>query len=165
MIDSGAVELQRDGAHYWIDPIELTDTNAIVMGEIVLAGVAAAGRFSKATSGGLSTAGAKTATSSHAAGARQVVEPTSITGYTKHGLERVMNKDGSASPGRRYATPSATRLGWRTNRRETRSSTSAVQPWSCLISAAGWSPRGPILGGGLAGPAVNRQLSGASRNS
>ena len=93
MIDTGAVEVQRDGEHYWIDPVELTDTNGVVMGEIILAGVAAAGRFSKATSGGLSTAGARTASSPMPA-SRPVVAPTSITGYTKHGLERVMNKDG-----------------------------------------------------------------------
>jgi hypothetical protein len=93
MVDTGAVELQRDGEHYWIDPLELTNTNKIVMGEVILAGVAAAGRFSKAGSGGISAAGA------HAARAplpapRPVVAPTSITGYTKHGLERVMNKNG-----------------------------------------------------------------------
>jgi hypothetical protein len=63
MVDTGAVELQRDGERYWIDPLELTDTNAVVMGEIILAGVAAAGRFHRSSSGGISTAGAHTATS------------------------------------------------------------------------------------------------------
>ena len=63
MVDTGTVELQRHGEHYWIDPIDLTDTNGIVMGEIILAAVASAGRFSKAASGGLSTAGANTAVS------------------------------------------------------------------------------------------------------
>ena len=33
MADSGAVELQRDGEHYWIDPIDLADTNGMVMGD------------------------------------------------------------------------------------------------------------------------------------
>ena len=67
MADSGAVELQRDGEHYWIDPLDLTDTNGIVMGEIILAGVAAAGRFHRSSSGGISTAGAHTATVTDAA--------------------------------------------------------------------------------------------------
>ncbi len=63
MVDTGAVELQRDGEHYWIDPIDLTDTNGIVMGEIILAAVASAGRFHRSSSGGMSTAGANTAVS------------------------------------------------------------------------------------------------------
>jgi hypothetical protein len=61
MVDTGAVELQRNGEHYWIDPIDLTDTNKVVMGDVILAAVASAGRFSKAGSGGISAAGAHTA--------------------------------------------------------------------------------------------------------
>ena len=93
MIDSGEVELQRDGEHYWIDPLDLGETNSVVMQEVILAAIAAAGRFGRSGSGGISAAGAYAATSPMPE-VRQVVAPTSITGYTKHGLERVMNKNG-----------------------------------------------------------------------
>ena len=93
MIDTGEVELQRDGEQYWIDPLDLGETNSVVMQEVVLAAIAAAGRFGRSGSGGISAAGAYTATSPMPP-VRQVVAPTSITGYTKHGLERVMNKNG-----------------------------------------------------------------------
>ena len=63
MIATGAVELRRDGEHYWIDPLDLTDTNEVIAGELILAAVASGGRFGRGTGGaGLSAAGAHSAT-------------------------------------------------------------------------------------------------------
>ena len=76
MIDSGAVELQdRDGERYWIDPLDLTETNSVVMQEVILAAIAAASRFGRSGNGGMSRAGAYTATSTLPE-ARMVVAPT-----------------------------------------------------------------------------------------
>ena len=38
MVDTGEVELQRHGEHYWIDPLDLGETNSVVMQEVILAG-------------------------------------------------------------------------------------------------------------------------------
>ena len=61
--DRGAVELEHNGEHYWIDPIDLADTNEVITGELILAAVASAGRFGRSSGAGISTAGARTATS------------------------------------------------------------------------------------------------------
>ena len=107
MIDTGAVELQRDGEHYWIDPLEL--------GRDQLGRDAGGHPRRHRGSRPLRPLGERRhlyrrrphRDVTDAASRVSVVAPTSITGYTKHGLERVMNKDGvGVSPTAVRLTPS-----------------------------------------------------------
>ena len=163
MVDSGAVELQRDGEHYWIDPIDLTDTNSIVMGEIILAGVAAAGRFHRSSSGGISAAGAQ---DGHLTDAARASGRCADIDHRLH-QARIGASDeqetASASLRRRSATPSATRFAWMYQPiNEHVARTSGSTPTSCSITGAGRHRVGDIPAGWPSGPAVNGQLAGHS---
>jgi hypothetical protein len=95
MVADGTVTLQRDGDAYWIDPYDLTDPASTITADIVLAAVMAPGNTRPG--GAISEATARTAASPMPAPRPLVQEDglsSSITGYTRHGLERVMTKDG-----------------------------------------------------------------------
>ena len=89
MIATGAVELRRNGEHYWIDPIDLTDTNEVIASELILAAVASGGRFGRGTGGaGLSAAGAHSATARmprphNLLRGKAAAEAAAALGYTK----------------------------------------------------------------------------------
>jgi len=98
MVERGEVGLQRDGDAYWVDPIDLIDAKAEITSEIVLAAVAAAGNIRPG--GGISRATAKTASmplpEPRPLDGTAIPDgaPTRITGYTRHGREQSVGRDG-----------------------------------------------------------------------
>jgi hypothetical protein len=115
MISTGAVELQRNGEHYWIDPIDLTDTNDVIAGELILAAVASGGRFGRGTGGaGMSAAGAKTATRRmprphNLLRGKAAADAAAALGYTRRVPPQKLPFDSRGQPGffngKTYITP------------------------------------------------------------